>query len=418
VVVLLPKDVQQVVMKPVDDEEIPRILDAPEPLREEARVKIKQLVQQWRTDDPPLIVAGPQVAHFRLQHDVEDLCRRLGAYCATTPDGKWSFPTQSPYYLGTIGIMGHESVARQLATVRQVVVLGGHLGQMCNMSSLDDTSEIVYLGLEQPRSALPWRSALHGDLRSLLGELKLELNRMGDEKPTFLPAGRVLFRESARNRVETDTVDAPWVLQTIQPKASTMDVFVDAGNTGAYCLHYLTGNDAHVFYTALAMGGMGQSFGASIGSAVATQRPTLVISGDGAYLLAGGEIHTAVNHRLPILFTIFNNRSHAMCDLREQLYLGHSSRDNLFMACSIGTGLAAMYPGLPAFDVSSKTEFESVWEHVDDYLAKGPMVISVNLSNDDLPPFAPFLQQQEHLEMTAKGNGYTMLREAPRLSPA
>ena len=401
VVVLLPKDVQQAEIRQMPQEAIPRILDAPEMLREETKVKIKQLVQQWQTDEPPLIVAGPQVAHFRLQDDVEHLCRRLGAYCATTPDGKWSFPTQSPYYLGTIGIMGHESVARQLALVRQVVVLGGHLGQMCSMPGLDDTSEIVYLGLEHPRSALPWRAVLPGDLRSLLAEFQLELGRLRDEKPVFPPASRVMFRDPTREGAATDIVNAPWLLQTIQPKASAMDIFVDAGNTGAYCLHYLTGNKARVFYTALAMGGMGQSFGAGIGSAVATQRPTLVISGDGSYLLAGGEIHTAVNHRLPILFIIFNNRSHAMCDLREQLYLGQSSDDNRFMPCAIGAGLTAMYPGLPGFDVSSKTEFESLWDHMDDYLAKGPMVISVNLSNDDLPPFAPFLQQRERLELAS-----------------
>lgn len=403
VVVLLPKDVQQAEMPVPVDAEIPRILDTPEPLREEARAKIRRLVQQWQqTDTPPLMVADPQVAHFRLQHDVEDLCRRLGAYCATTPDGKWSFPTQSPYYLGTIGIMGHESVARQLAAVRQVVVLGGHLGQMCTMSGLDDTSEIVYLGSETPRSALPWHTVLSGDLRSLLRDIKADLDGLGDGQPTRPPTANVLFREPVGERLHADTVDAPWVLQTIQLKARDMDLFVDAGNTGAYCLHYLTGNDERVFYMALAMGGMGQSFGASIGSAVATQRPTLVISGDGSYLLAGGEIHTAVNHRLPILFTIFNNRSHAMCDLREQLYLGRSSRDNRFMDCSIGAGLAAMYPDLPAFDVSSKSEFKSLWEHVEDYLAKGPMVISLNLAEDDLPPFAPFLQQRERLDMAVK----------------
>ncbi len=394
-VVLLPKDVQQAAINQPAADTIPRIPDVPESLREDAHISIQQLVRQWRTEKPPLIVAGPQVAHFRLQNDVEELCRHLGAYCATTPDGKWSFPTQSPHYLGTIGIMGHESVARQLAVVRQVVVLGGHLGQMCHMPGLDDSSEIVYLGSGNPRSAWPWHFALNGDLRSIVAEIKSELGRVADDHPASIPSSEVLFREPASGTEASDDVNAPWVLQTIQEKARDMDLFVDAGNTGAYCLHYLTGTDARVFYTALAMGGMGQSFGAGIGSAVATRRPTLVISGDGSYLLAGGEIHTAVNHRLPILFTIFNNRSHAMCHVREQLYLGQTSQDNLFAECAIGAGLAAMYPDLPAFDVSSKAGFERLWEDVDTYLERGPMVISINLSNDDLPPFAPFLKQQE-----------------------
>ena len=165
----------------------------------------------------------------------KSLCRCLGAYCATTPDGKWSFPTQSPYYLGTIGIMGHESVARQLATARQVVVLGGHpRANVCD----------VWPGRpfrNHPTWALstlvrPYPGALSCPAicaASWLNSNSSSAGAVTRSRHFYLPGG-VLFREPTRDGVETDIVDAPWVLQTIQPTANSMDIFVDAGNTGAY----------------------------------------------------------------------------------------------------------------------------------------------------------------------------------------
>ncbi|MFD6420332.1 thiamine pyrophosphate-dependent enzyme, partial [Streptomyces sp. NPDC060194] len=47
---------------------------------------------------------------------------------------------------------------------------------------------------------------------------------------------------------------------------------------------------------------------------------TVVIAGDGSFFMHGMEIHTAIEHDLPITFVVFNNNAHAMCVTREQLY--------------------------------------------------------------------------------------------------
>ena len=46
----------------------------------------------------------------------------------------------------------------------------------------------------------------------------------------------------------------------------------------------------------------------------------MVLCGDGAFLMLGMEVHTAVDLGLPILFVVFNNAKHGMCVTRQQVY--------------------------------------------------------------------------------------------------
>ena len=112
--------------------------------------------------------------------------------------------------------------------------------------------------------------------------------------------------------------DAIAALDTLLPDGC--DIVVDAGNTGAAAIHRLPVRRAGRFVVALGMGGMGYSFGAGVGMAFGRNRRTVVIAGDGAFFMHGMEIHTAVQHRLPILFVLLNNNAHAMCAAREQLF--------------------------------------------------------------------------------------------------
>jgi acetolactate synthase-1/2/3 large subunit len=134
------------------------------------------------------------------------------------------------------------------------------------------------------------------------------------------------------------------------------------------------------------MAGMGYTFGAAIGAALATGRRVLVLAGDGAFFMHGLEVHTAVQHRLPITYVIFNNRAHGMCLMRERLLLGEEGGYNAFLSSHIGGGLAAMFPGLPASDCSTLEELEAALGRA--RTASGPAVVCAELPAVEVPPFA------------------------------
>jgi len=190
------------------------------------------------------------------------------------------------------------------------------------------------------------------------------------------------------------------------------NIFVDAGNSGAFALHYLDAPANGLYTVALGMGGMGYTFSAGIGASFAEKskarpkvstsvalssklsvqtatRRTYVLAGDGAFFMHGMEIHTAVEHNLPITFIIFDNQSHAMCHTRETLYLGAVSRYNVFKKSYIGRGLQAMFPDLLALEAQTQQELTEALMHIKHH--QGPIVISIEVDSHEMPPFWPFI---------------------------
>jgi acetolactate synthase-1/2/3 large subunit len=141
----------------------------------------------------------------------------------------------------------------------------------------------------------------------------------------------------------------------------------------------------------MGMAGMGYTFGAATGAACATKRRCFVLAGDGAFYMHGMEIHTAVEHSLPITYVIFDNRAHGMCLVRERLLLGENAGYNTFGPARIGAGLAAMFPGLRATDCETVEDVEAALSA--SLALTGPSVISVVQDDVEVPPFSLFQER-------------------------
>ena len=103
----------------------------------------------------------------------------------------------------------------------------------------------------------------------------------------------------------------------------------------------------------------------------------------------GLEIHTAVEYDLPIVFVVFDNCSHAMCHVREEVFLGGKTGGQLFKPSRIAEGIKAMFPSIMAFEVENEAELTHALESIKNQ--KHPVCISVHISPEDYPPFIPFL---------------------------
>jgi acetolactate synthase-1/2/3 large subunit len=175
------------------------------------------------------------------------------------------------------------------------------------------------------------------------------------------------------------------------------DVFIDAGNVGAFAVHHLPSDGRGLRSIALGMGAMGYAFGAAIGACEFTGRRTYVVAGDGAFYMHGLEIHTAVERGLPITFLIVNNNSHAMCRLREELLLSGATRANSFAPALIASGLQAMFPSLDGAEVATAAELDRALDAA--RTCQGPFVISMTVDADEQPPFWSLVRRHSKQEL-------------------
>jgi acetolactate synthase I/II/III large subunit len=382
-VLLLPKDVQQ---STVDGDETVR---EPEPAAATPPSDgLGRLAATLADHRPITIITGRQVGRDDARAALQRLREVVDAHIATTPDAKDTADgTPTDRHLGVTGVMGNPTLSSAVRDSGACLLVGTRL-TMTARAGLDDAlgaTTTVSIG-----SATPFVDADHthcDDLKSALRELISMLERTGDRDGAAVEYPRAQLRPPAHDGPGIRYRDAIAALDRLLPDG--VDIVVDAGNTGAAAVHQLPSRRDGRFLVALGMGGMGYSFGAGIGVAVGRGRRTVVIAGDGSFFMHGSEIHTAIEYRLPITFVLFNNNAHAMCVTREQLFYDADYSYNRFQPSRLGAGLAAMYPGLSAVDVSTPGALPDALRTA---LAQGgPAVVSVECSADEIPPFAPFL---------------------------
>ena len=253
--------------------------------------------------------------------------------------------------LGVTGVMGHPGVADAIRSGAVCLLVGTRLSVTARAGLDAALRETCTLSIG---SAPPYLPSIHvhtNDLRASLAELT---RRLTNYPPQGL--GAVDSTPPAELRPPTHRGpgiryrDAITALDAVLPDEA--DIVVDAGNTGAAAIHHLPARRAGRFVVALGMGGMGYSFGAGIGMAFARRRRTVIVAGDGSFFMHGLELHTAIQYRLPVTLVLFNNNAHAMCVTREKLFYDGIYSYNRFTPSRLGAGLAAMFPGLPAVDVT------------------------------------------------------------------
>jgi acetolactate synthase I/II/III large subunit len=397
-VLLLPKDIQQsnfengVGLNGHGFEPAATQLGDPGPIANALR----------RADGPITIVAGEQVARDDARVELEQLRAVLRARIATVPDAKDVAGTPglgSSSALGVTGVMGHPGVAAVIADSALCLLVGTRMSvtSRAGLDAVLASVPVVSLG-----SASPYFECAHvhtDDLRGSLSLLLADLTRNGRplcvRVPDAMPRAELWPPRFSGPGIRYR--DAMTVLDAVLPDGT--DVVVDAGNIGASAIHYLPARRDGRFIVALGMGGMGYSFGAGVGVAFGRasarangdrrRRRTVVIAGDGSFLMHGMEIHTALHYRMPVTFLLFDNHAHAMCVTREQLFYDDLYSYNRFGPSRFGEGLATMFPGLPSVDVDDIDQLPGAVRTALD--TDGPSVVSVECSADEIPPFANFL---------------------------
>jgi acetolactate synthase-1/2/3 large subunit len=354
-----------------------------------------------RAQGPVTIIAGEQVARDDARAELEELRATLRARVATVPEAKdvsGSPGLGSSSTLGVTGVMGHPGVPAAVAGSAVCLLLGTRLSVTAR-AGLDkalSTVRTISVGSSAPH--LPCTHVHADDLRVYLTMLLRELSGDGRPMGVRVPGSPPPADSSPPAFVGAGIGyrDAMSALDAAVP--DDVDIVVDAGNTGAAAIHHLPVRRAGRFVVALGMGGMGYAFGAGIGMAFGRKRQTVVVAGDGAFFMHGMEVHTALQYGLPVTFVLFNNNAHAMCVTRERLFFDDLYTYNRFKPSNLGSGLAAMFPGLPSVDVST---IGALPEALRTALAvDGPSVVCVECSADEIPPFAPFHAQRNSVEPT------------------
>ena len=126
---------------------------------------------------------------------------------------------------------------------------------------------------------------------------------------------------------------------------------------------------------------MGFGMGASIGSAVATKRHTVLITGDGSFGMNLNELATAVSNNLPITVVILNNGVLGMVRQWQTLFCDRRYSNTTLNRKTDFVKLAEAF-GAKGYRACTQEEFERAFSEAFAYDA--PAVIDCHIDPEEL----------------------------------
>jgi acetolactate synthase-1/2/3 large subunit len=390
---------------------VPDRLDALTRPRRAPAAAVIELFDALCAAEAPVLLLGSGVDRCSNPGAVVAFARRLGVRAATTLASKGAFPNDDPLYLGTVGVAGEPSAHRFLKEQADLIVAVGTGLNVMTAQPIQQAlhpERLAVVNIDMGEVARIVRPSLfvEADAGVVFSELhqlcaqagvvrrapaRVPVTRYTPRLAPDLPADRLV---AARDSLAGDLLQSQ-ALDLLQPfLPASGHVLFDAGNCAAAALHRLR-IPANVSATiALGMGGMGYAIPAAVGAQMGSPRGsrTMVFCGDGAFLMLGAEVHTAVHYQLPILFVVFNNGMHGMCVTRQQLFFGgriECSRYPTISVAEVARGLGSpdrLWVGSAgtALELNECLRDAPCW-------ADRPGVLEVRLRREEVPPFTPFL---------------------------
>jgi len=399
-VLLVPRDAFDAEVGPMPAD-FPRSIDdlratvTPDPLG------LRALVHALRRAKRPALVVGPFAAASARAGSLRRFAEALQLPVFTTMEAVAAFPQEHRLFAGIVGAAGHPSAHAVLNDeIDRIIVVGSDLGMMVRGP--------IVRGLGRARVAI-----VHPEPAEAVRAVPAALHVRGDVEPIFqrlLEAHRAeafpsrhaipeIARYAARlvdeREAGTDDLLQSEAIAVLEDHLSSRaHVVVDAGNCAAAALHGMNLAGVASSTIALGMGGMGYAVAAAVGTQLLAKpgETTTVVLGDGAFLMLGLEVHTAVELGLPILFVVFNNAAHGMCVTRQDLFFAGRHEATRYDRVAIATAARGLGNSERLWVGRARTRGE-MEELLAEYRARGPMtgVLELELLREEVPPFAPFL---------------------------
>jgi len=164
---------------------------------------------------------------------------------------------------------------------------------------------------------------------------------------------------------------------------SSFRLHLDAGNAWAWFTHYYHRASARGYYhIAMGFGSMGWAVGASIGTCFGSKQPSVCVTGDGSYLMAGQEITVALQHNIPVIFVVLNDGVLGM--VKHGQKLGRAEEVG-FQLPDIDYARMAEAMGIEGITIKTPEELLAIdWKRLGE--KQSPTMINLLIDPDEVPP--------------------------------
>lgn len=220
--------------------------------------------------------------------------------------------TDHPNYIGAVGSSACKYNNDLYQKADTVIALGTRFSdKMYNVKPKKKTFIHVDFDRAELNKVIYAEATVHSDISAAIEAMLPSIT----ERPAHKTPYRIVYDK------DTPIKKFAAMLATL-PLEGTI-LATDVGNHQVAVLNAIRHKNHREIVSSLGLGTMGFGLGASIGAAIATKKPVLLITGDGSFNMEYTELVTAVRYNLPIKAVVVNNGKLGMIvDLANKIYNG------------------------------------------------------------------------------------------------
>ncbi len=367
----IPIDLQYAEADPIE-------ISLPNTADDQANAKqIEAAVDKINSSSRRVIVAGGGVIAAGAVDELQALAQKLDCPVLTTVDGRGVLPEDHELCVGNYynsAGMYHAIGGADLTIAIGTKFAVGVDGQFQKQTPPGDLLQIDIDGNMIGRTHTAHVGVL-ADAKVALSAINASLT---DTTPNDGQFNQVVWEaregvhKAMRDRLGSDW---PRVMDAIRAKLPRDGVFVRDQTISAYNW----ANQQFPIYAPRTSinptsGAIGPGFPMSIGAAIATNRKTVVIHGDGGFMYHATELATAAQYNVPLIVCVFNDSGYGVLRWLQQHRFGRINETDLGKVAF--TGMAHSM-GVPAERVKSVAEFEAAFDTA--MATDGPYLIDVDM---------------------------------------
>ncbi|MFT7476126.1 MAG: acetolactate synthase-1/2/3 large subunit [Verrucomicrobiales bacterium] len=269
------------------------------------------------TAERPVIWAGGGVIASDATDELLELVNALGAPVLTSQAGKGSFPIDHALHIGNWA--NERPVREMLVEADLLIAVGTRFSYFPTGGwSLELPETIIQIDLDPAEIGRNYKvtAPIVGDAKPVLRQV---LNRIGhgenldrsDSQPWPMQAAKVNRKISAAVGTPPPEVEMLDNMRAALP--SNTRVFNDPTTIAFWARSYWKAYEPRTWFVPSGMGTLGFALPAAIGSKFAVpDAPSVAVIGDAGVMFTIQDLMTAVEHNIPVIVLVFNDRGYGV----------------------------------------------------------------------------------------------------------
>lgn len=391
VLIDVPKDVQVATYEYEPQPVVPKI-----PLPRADEELIDEAVKLISESKRPYIYIGGGAAGLGMGQDIIDLANKIDACIGCSFMGLSAVPDGCDRFLGMQGMHGHFASSMAQKHSDLIIGVGVRFSDRAtgNVAKFAKTTKILQLDPDfaEINKNVNVDLGIVADVYDSFTRIAKKVEK--SKKPEWVAQVEALKAKeeeiaSKAAKMAGDRMTPKQIFDVINAnKLPRTIITTDVGQHQMWAAQYSKFDTTRRFVSSGGLGTMGFGLGAAMGARVATNDPTILITGDGSFGMNLNELATAVTYNIPLVIVLANNGVLGMVRQWQNLFFGKRFSNTVLERKTDFVKLAEAF-GAVGMRANTIEEFEAAFKKA--ITINGPVVIDTLIDKDEfvLPMLPP-----------------------------